>query len=99
MAVLGHPLGTLKVGVECPAGAVGFATGIKVQDCAGDFAPVGVIGIKQAHIGDEVFVVVGRQGLTRRRDIGDIWIERRSLNGRSRNRALIRPFCLRLLAD
>jgi len=77
VAVLGHPLGALKVGVECPPGAIGFPARITMQDYAGDFTPIRSVRIRvqQTQVGDQVFVVVRGQDRIRRRDVSDIGIK------------------------
>jgi len=53
-----------------------------MQDNARDGTPIGPIsvGIKETHVGDQVLVVIRRQDWIRRRGIGNVWIERRSLH-------------------
>ena len=57
--------------------ANGVAAGIKVQDDAGDFTPVNtfVIRVQQAQVGDEMFMIIWRQGGVRRGGIGDVRIK------------------------
>jgi hypothetical protein len=53
-----------------------------MQDNARDVTPIGTIsvGIKEAHVRDQVFVVIRRKDRVGRRDIGNVWIERRLLH-------------------
>jgi hypothetical protein len=73
---------------------------IKVQNHSCDVAPVSPlrIGVEQAKICDDVFLVVNGQYGIGGRGIGDIGIKRRLLQRRSRNRLLIDELCIGLLA-
>jgi hypothetical protein len=86
VALLGHPSSALKVGVESPPRPTRYAAWVKMQDDAGNFPPIGPIsvGIKETHVGDQVFVVIRRQDPVRRRGIGNVWVERRSLGAPGR---------------
>jgi hypothetical protein len=79
VAVLGHPLGALKVSVECPPGASGFALRVNVQNDPRNLAPVGAVGVRveEAQIRHEVLPIVAGECGTGGRDIGDIGIKRR----------------------
>jgi hypothetical protein len=82
VALLSHPSSALKVSVVSPPGAIRFAARVKMQDNARDLTPIGPIsvGIKETHVGDQVLVVIRRQDRVRRRGVGNVWIERRSLH-------------------
>ena len=87
IAVLGHPVGAGEMGFPGAAGAVRLAVGIKVQHDPRNLFPIGAVGfgVEQAQIRDQVeLVIAGQSGRSRRR-VGDIWVERGFLHGRSGN--------------
>jgi hypothetical protein len=81
--------------VERPPSAIGFLFRIKMQYYSRDFAPVSTLRIRveQAHIADDVLLVVNGQYGIGRRGIGDVGIERRLLHGLSSS-TVIEQFAL-----
>lgn len=79
IAVVRHPFRASKMGVERTASTFRFSHGIDVQDEARRLAPIGVIGlgVQQAQIGDNVFLVIHRQDGIIGSRICNIGIERR----------------------
>lgn len=79
IAMLGHPFGARQVAFPSSARARRFCRGIDVQHRPRYLAPISAfgLGIKEPHIGDEMFLVVGGQGLGARSKIGHRWIKRR----------------------
>jgi hypothetical protein len=87
IAVLGHPVGAGEVASPRSAGALGLAARIEVQHDPRNLFPIGALGfgVEQAQIRDAVpLVIAGQSGRSRRR-VGDIWVERGILHGRSGN--------------
>ena len=58
--VLGHPFGAREVALENAPCSFGLTGGIDVQDDPSDFCLVRTcsVGIEQAQIGDEMFVII-----------------------------------------
>src|SRR5216683_5699136 len=81
-----------------PPSAIEFMFRIKVQHYSGNFTPVSTLHVRveQAQIRDEVLLVVHSQHGIGGRGIGDVWIKRPLLHGRSRNRLLIDQLCFGL---
>src|SRR5216683_7233703 len=81
-----------------PPSAIEFMFRIKVQHYSGNFTPVSTLHVRveQAQIRDEVLLVVHSQHEIGGRGIGDVWIKRPLLHGRSRNRLLIDQLCFGL---
>jgi hypothetical protein len=81
--------------VEGPPGAIGFMFRINMQHYSRDVAPISAcrIGVEQAQIRDDVFLIVNGQYGIGGRGVGDIGIKRRLLHGLSRNRLLIDQLC------
>jgi hypothetical protein len=79
VAVLGHPFCAGEVTLDGTPGPFGFAGWIDVQDDPRDFRPVRTlrVGIEQAQISDEMFVVVTGQIARGGGLISDGGIERR----------------------
>jgi hypothetical protein len=77
--VLGHPFGAREVALENAPRSFGLTGGIDVQDDPSHLCPVGAfgVGIEQAQIGDEMFVVITGQIASRRGLVSNRWIERR----------------------
>jgi hypothetical protein len=84
--------------LKCFLSAIGFTFRIKMQHYSCNFTPVSIfrVGVEHAQIDDDVFLLVNGQRGIRRRSIGNIWIKRRLLLGRSRNTWLITKFALAL---
>src|ERR1700745_1591435 len=77
--VFGHPFGAREMAFEGTPGPFGFAQWIDVQDDPRHFRPVRAfsVGIEQAQIGHEMFVVISGQIAGRGRLVGNPGIERR----------------------
>src|SRR6266513_3464123 len=87
ISMLRHPFGGRQMTLECPPREIGFMFRIKMQNYSCDFTPIStfLVGVEQVQIRDEVFLVVSGQHGIGGRGIGEIWIKRRPMHGRSRN--------------
>ncbi|MGY4319398.1 hypothetical protein ACVWW1_008725 [Bradyrhizobium sp. JR3.5] len=81
IAVTRHPLGASEMTFESPARAIRFKGWINTKHNVRHFAPISIIGfgIKKAHIGNGVLLVVWRELGRAGRQIFDLGIRRHCL--------------------
>ena len=78
VSLLCHPFRAGQVAIERSSRTSRLKFRIKVEHKSGDLAPIRTlaVGIEQPQIGDDVLLVVGRQGRIGRRQIGNVRIKR-----------------------